>query len=76
MAEEIEGRNFRFAPTSITISRFFQLVCDGPSHEEPDCGRGAYEAVSKYCRKELDESDTFVLFIEFRTPVNLYLGDV
>ena len=65
---------FSFNSSNLTeaesLLHVFQFVCGDPLCVATDCGRSVYKSVSKECRKNLDESDMFMMFIEFLTPVN------
>ena len=74
MREDIECLNYRFPTSSLTegasILHLFKLECQDPQFEGLDFNHGRYKAVSPSCRNELDNSDMFMLNIEFPTPIN------
>ena len=73
-AEDIECLNFRFTTDSLTeeesLLHMFLLTCGREGCEELVCDRGTFRAANPSCRKNLDESDMFMHFIDFLTPVN------
>ena len=73
-ADGIECLNFRFPTSSLTdggnLLHLFILTCQGPECEDLICNHGCYRAVSKDCRKILDETEMFTLHIEFPAPLN------
>ena len=72
--EDIECLNFRFPTESLTkdesLLLLFILTCENPDCADLVCDHGRYKAVRKDCRKVLDESDMFMMSIEFPTPLN------
>ena len=73
-SEDIECRNFWYSAASLkedeSLLRLFKLVCQGPECEGLNCNHGCYKAVDKDCHQILDESDMFMLHLEFPTPLN------
>ena len=72
--EDIECLNYRFSTASLTEGEsrlhLFKLEYQDPQCEGLDCNHGCYKAVIPSCRNELDNSDMFMLNVEFTTPVN------
>ena len=66
--------NYRFTAASLTegesLLHLFKLECRGKECEGLDSEHGCYTAVNENCRIELDNSDMFMLNIEFHSPVN------
>ena len=71
---DIECLNLRFYTESLTnhesLLHLFILTCETLGCEDLVCGHGCYKAVNKDCRKVLEESDMFMMFIEFPVPLN------
>ena len=74
-ADDIECLNFRFPTGSLakdeSLIRLFILTCETLGCEDLVFAHGCYKAVNKDCHKVLDESDMFMMFVEFPTPLNL-----
>ena len=79
-SEDIECRNFRYSAASLTeeesLLRLFKIVCQGPECDGLNCNHGCYKAVNKDCHQLLDESDMFMLHIEFLTPIKFCLQEM
>ena len=71
---DIECLDFRFFTAGIaeneSLLHMFKLECQGPQCEGLDCNRGCYKEVNQSCHAELDNSDMFMLDIEFPAPGN------
>ena len=74
MCEDAECLNFRFPTPSLTENEsrlhLFKLECQDPQCEGLECNHGGYKAANEGCHTELDNSDMYMLNIEFPTPIN------
>ena len=80
MCGGIGSLNYRFPKASLTeddpIIHLFKLECQDKEFEGLDCDRGFQKAANESCQTELDNSDMFMLNIEFPNPTNLSGGNV
>ena len=51
-----------------SLLHLFKLECQDSECNGLNCNHGCYRAVNKECHIELDESDMYMLHIEFPTP--------
>ena len=74
MSEDIECSKLCLPAASLTdgesLLHLLKLVCQDPECGGLNCNHGCYKEVNKDCHKILDESDMFMLHIEFSTPLN------
>ena len=74
MCGDIVCLNYRFTTARLTegdsLLHLLKLECQGEECEVLDCEHGCYKAVIGNCHKELDNSDMFMLNVEFPTPTN------
>ena len=79
-AEDIECVYFRFPAESLTMGEsplhIFILTCETLGFEDLVCDHGCYKSANKDRHKVLDESEMFMMFVEFPTPLNLYARNV
>ena len=74
-AGEVENLNFRFTMDSLTdevdLLHLLLLTCHYEDCEGAFCSKhGTFRAVNPACRKNLDESDMFMPYVESLAPIN------
>ena len=73
--------NYRLSTASLaeggkSLLHLIKLECHGPQCERLECNRGCCESASPSCRKELDNSDMFMLNVELPAPINFFCKNV